>query len=222
MTGRKNAAVFSTCAQYRGSDLYGKVLDSFVRTGRILHTGDDPPHPTNHEPGQNALADNAPDQRFPCLSLSGVERNASYSLNINSKARAAKTSVYIIHTVMDRPATSVRSRARPHVTVGLCNPVPWAGDKRLFFSLPHSQLVISLTLQLDLTGCENAEDVMHTKVDIEVPFTAGEFIDYQNQGNIRNLPDYLVNRDPFFRKILDSSKPPEEEKKPEAEKPAAK
>lgn len=234
MTGREIAAVVLDVRNNTGgSDLvWQRILEFFVPKLDVSFTLVTTPSPIANEfmsqartalTGQRILT-----KGFPLfVPYLGLNEMPSYSLNINSKAPGGKDRpVYIItHDVYGSTGNllSVAERS-PHVTtVGLCNPVPLGmATNAFFFSLPHSQLVISLTLQLDLTGCENAEDVMHTKVDIEVPFTAGEFIDYQNQDNIRNLPDYLVNRDPFFRKILDSRKPPEVEKKPEVEKPAAK
>ncbi len=232
------AVVLDVRGNTGGSDLvWQRILEFFVPKLDVSFTLITTPSPIAIEfmrqartalTGQRILT-----KGFPLfVPYLGLNEMPSYTLNINSKVQGGKDCpVYIItHDVCASTGNllSVAERS-PHVTtVGLRNPVALGmATNAFFFSLPHSQLVISLTLQLDLTGCENAGDVMHTEVDMEVPFTAEEFIAYQNQDNIKNLPDYLVNRDPFFRKILDSRKAPKIEKeseteKPKEEKPAAK
>lgn len=143
--------------------------------------------------------------------LLGLKEMQLYILNIHSTPEGHKVRpVYIItHDVYAATGNllSMASRMPNLTTVGLRNPVQLGmGTTPFFFSLPHSQLVISLAFQLDLTGCTSPEDIMHTRVDMEVPFTAEQFIAYLNRDNIGNLPDYLVNHDPFFRKILDRAR----------------
>ncbi len=131
--------------------------------------------------------------------------------------------VYVISHDVFSAAGNLQSMAKmlPTVTtVGTRSSVPLGMNSTLFFfSLPNSKLVISLAAQLDVTRCQTAEDVLHGGVDMEVSFTAADYLNYLNRDNIDDLKNYLVNDDPFFRQILESRKPKVEEKKPE-EKPA--
>jgi hypothetical protein len=162
----------------------------------------------------------------PFLSLKEMQL---YTLNVQSNFADGKVCpVYIItHDVRGTTGNLLSVAGRmPNVTsVGLRNPVQLGmGTADFFFSLPNSKLVISLALQLDLTGCKSVEDITHTQVNLEVPFTAEQFIAYLNRDNIGDLPDYLLKHDPFIQKILDARKPKVEEKpadlKPAEEKPA--
>ncbi len=147
-----------------------------------------------------------------------------YMLRVFSRIKERNNyPVYVISHDIYSAAANLQSMAKmlPTVTtVGTRSSVPLGMNSTLFFfSLPNSKLVISLAAQLDVTRCQTAEEVLHSGVDLEVPFTAADYLTYLNRDNIDDLKKYLVNDDPFFRQILESRKPKVEEKKPE-EKPA--
>ena len=106
------------------------------------------------------------------------------------------------------------------VSVGTRNPHALGnGIDPFHLSLPNSKIIISTATELDITNCKSPKDVLHSAVEIEVPMTAAERITYLNDapsfpGLITYLwgqyekqetmfwEDWLVNRDPYFKKVL--------------------
>ncbi len=103
--------------------------------------------------------------------------------------------------------------------VGNRNPVPLGvyADP-LYFSMPNIKVAFSVNSQVEITSAFGAEEMQFTQVNEEVELTATEMIDFLNK-NVGDLEKFLLNDDPYFKKVIDLRKPkaPEPEKKPEAE-----
>ena len=91
------------------------------------------------------------------------------------------------------------------ISVGTRNPAPLGRSlPPIYFSLPNSKLIFSMKPTIDLTDSKTADDVLHTKVEVEVEMTAKERLDYLNR-DIGKIPleDALTKYDPYFKKVLE-------------------
>ena len=71
-----------------------------------------------------------------------------------------------------------------------------------YFTLPNSKVTISVEPAIDLSNCKSAAETLHLDTEIELPISAGEYIDYLYRPVPDDCYDYLINEDPFMQQIF--------------------
>ncbi len=95
-------------------------------------------------------------------------------------------------------------RADQLITLGKRNPVPLGSPSfPVFFYLPNSRLIVRFKFYIDLYNCRSAEEVFHTRPEVELNHSLNEVIDYYNMDLSLPLEERLKRHDPYFKKMLE-------------------
>jgi hypothetical protein len=90
------------------------------------------------------------------------------------------------------------------ISVGKTNPMMLGyGINPYLLVFPHCKALFTIEPVLDLTGCKKAEDVYHTTVEVPIETTLEEELAYRNPPPDISLEDFLMTRDPFFKKVME-------------------
>lgn len=100
--------------------------------------------------------------------------------------------------------TAVAILAQNLITVGSpTGKLLGRGINPLSFELPYSKILFRVEPVIDFLNVKNAEDVFHDKVEIPVELTVSQYVDRLTSTELLYSKDYLINRDPVFKKILE-------------------
>lgn len=115
--------------------------------------------------------------------------------------------IYVIaHNIYSAAGTLVAIAAQNDfiTSLGFASPFPLGmGVEPYWFVLPNSRMILSVEPAIDISGCRNAADCLHSDVEVELPMTAEEYLRYLSEPVPKDCRDYLEHRDPFMKRIFE-------------------
>ena len=151
------------------------------------------------------FSDNANLQKIPFLENREFDVRDFY-FELEKEPYASVEQVYVIaHNIYSSAGTLVEmAKGNDNVTaIGFPGTsILGMGIDPYYFTLPNSKVTISVEPAIDLSNCKSAAETLHLDTEIELPISAGEYIDYLYRPVPDDCYDYLINEDPFMQQIF--------------------